>query len=376
MKFALIVLSVFSLCALVSVLTDAVPALRTWTGRIGIGSLSADAAYDKVRAMALRWLRQTPAVPVSDQTRRTIWERLRGKYKSDKVQHWQQGALLLGVSEAGETAAAASFAETVVDAQGRWRQTPDRPDYALLAYALLRGGDARMLRPAMDEMFAFLSAQAGEGTVPYDPRVPDKRFVDTLGMVCPFLALYAKTYDCPDALGLCMRQLSEYADKGINRTCGLPFHAVRVPSGAPLGVCGWGRGCGWYALALSELLRCGIDVTRQARVFADALLPTQQANGAFSRQLLAESGGESSATAMLGHFFAVLFRQTGETAYRDAAEKACAFLRSVTRRDGQTDFAQGDTKGIGFYSLRMSPMPAAQGFTLLLWTELRDNKSV
>ena len=374
MIFALIVLSLFALCVLVTALTDALPALGTWTGRIGIGSLSPDAAREKALAVALRWLRRTPAVPISDQTRLTIWERLRGRYKSDKVQSWQQGALLLGVLQSGDTAAAKAFAETILGEDGRFRARVDRPDRALLAYALLRAGDAETLRPAMDEMVDFLSAQAGEGTVPYDPRVQDKRFVDTLGMVCPFLALYAKTYDCPEALSLCMRQPTEYAEKGVETKTGLPFHAIRVPSGAPLGVCGWGRGCGWYALSLAELLRCGVDVTDTARTFADALLPWHQKNGAFSRQLTAESGGESSATAMLGHFFAVLYRQTGEPAYRDAAEKAGAHLVSVTRRDGVTDFAQGDTKGIGYYSLRMSPMPALQGFALLLWTELQEIK--
>ncbi len=366
MSIALILLSLVVLCVLAAALVDAVPAARNWAGRIGIGSLSAAQSVEKMTTVALRWLRKTPAVPISDQTRFTIWERMHGRYQSRKVQHWQQGALLLGVLQAGKTQEAQRFADSVLTSDGHWRTAVDRPDRALLAYALLRGGDANELRPAMDEMYAFLTTQACEGTVPYDPRVPDKRFVDTLGMVCPFLALYAVKYRCPQAAALCTRQWKEYAELGLQQQTGLPYHAVRLPSGVPLGVAGWGRGCGWYALALAEMLRCGMNVTDEARAFAAAILPWQQKNGAFSRQLTAEIGGESTATAMLGHFLAVLADRTVDAGCRRAAEKAADFLRASTRRDGQGDYAQGDTKGIGYYSLRLSPMPAAQGFALLL----------
>ena len=45
-------------------------------------------------------------------------------------------------------------------------------------------------------------------------------------------------------------------------------------------------------------------------------------------------------------------------------------LLSATRKNGEVDYAQGYTKGIGFYSARMNTAPAAQGFALLLTEEL------
>ena len=368
---AIVLLSVFALCVIAAALVDIVPAVRTWVTRIGIGSLPPEQARGRMRAVALRWLRRMPAVPVSDQTRFTLPERLRRTYKSRKVQAWQQGALLLGLRQTGDASEVRASAQAILTPDGRWKQPVDRPDTALLAYALLRcAQDVGTVRPAIDEVYAFLSGQAGDGTVPYDPRSRGLRFVDTLGMVCPFLSLYAATYDVPQAAELAMRQIGEYVRLGLHPMTGLPAHAVRVSDGVPLGIYGWGRGCGWYALALAEMLRCGMAVQADAQKFAHDVLPLQQPNGAWSRQLYAETGVESSATAMLGHLMAVLYTQTRDETYLRSAEKAAQFLYSATRKNGEVDWAQGDTKGIGFYSVRMTSAPAAQGFALLLTGEL------
>ena len=371
MTIAVILLSVFALCVMAAALVDIVPAVRTWLSRIGIGSLAQDQAQSRMRAVALRWLRKMPAVPVSDQTRFTLPARLRGTYKNRTLQSWQQGALLLGVQQAGQTAAVQAAQQSILTPDGRWKQPVDRPDIALLAYALLCGAeDTQKVRPAMDAVYSFLKEQAGDGTVPYTPRAPALRFVDTVGMVCPFLSLYAQTYHVPQAAQIAVRQLEEYTRLGLHPATGLPAHAVRVPEGVPLGIYGWGRGCGWYALALSEMLRCSMDVLPAAQRFAKSILPLQQPDGAWSRQLYAETGVESTATAMLGHLMAVLYTQTHEEVYLTSARKAAQFLYTATRKNGEVDWAQGDTKGIGFYSARFTSAPAAQGFALLLTEEL------
>lgn len=372
MELALILLAVFAALVTAAVLCDAVPALCTWLRRIGIGSLPLQTAREKMRAAAARMLRHTPAVPVSDQTRFTLPERLKGTYKSRKVQSWQKAALLLGAAESGNDAAVTACRSDLLAADGTWKKPVGRVDEALLAYALLRSAnDAQAVRPAMDEMYALLTAQASDGTVPYDPHAAGRRYVDTVGMICPFLWLYGKTYDVPQAKELCMRQLYEYKTCGLHPVTGLPAHAFRLSDGAALGIGDWGRGCGWYALALSELLRCGADVNEDAAQFAHAVIPLQQENGAWSRQLLSERGIESTATAMLGHLCAVLFAATQDAQYEAAAGKAQRALLSATRKNGETDFAQGDTKSIGFYSVRLTAVPAATGFALLLTEELR-----
>lgn len=372
MRIALVLLAAFAALVIAAALCDVVPAARTWLRRIGVGSLSPDQARQKMRAAAARQLRHMPAVPVSDVTRFTLPERLRGTYKSRKVQAWQRAALLLGVAESGNDDAVRAAADDMLTKDGRWKQPVARVDEALPAYALLRASsDPQAIRPAMEEMYALLTAQQSDGTVPYDPRGTGVRFVDTVGMICPFLQLYGETYDVPQATELCRRQLEEYTKSGLDPVTGLPAHAIRLADGAALGIGDWGRGCGWYALALAELLRCGAPVSDEAARFAQAVLPLQQQSGAWSRQLLSERGIESTATAMLGHLCAALYAQTQEETYKTAAQNAQRALLSAVRKNGEVDYAQGDTKGIGFYSARMTASPAALGFALLLTEELQ-----
>lgn len=372
MKLALVLLAVFAALVTAAALCDLVPAARTWLRRIGIGTLSSEAAREKMRCAAARQLRRTPAVPVSDQTRFTLADRLRGTYKSRKVQAWQKAALLLGAAQSGDDAAVRACVSDVLTADGRWKQNVGRVDGALLAYALLRSvKDPQAVRPAMDETFAFLTAQQTDGTVPYTPQNTRVRYVDTVGMICPFLWLYGELCGVPQAKELCLRQLREYAQRGLNPVTGLPAHAFRLSDGAALGIGDWGRGCGWYAFALAELLRCGADVTEEAAQFAQAVLPLQQKSGAWSRQLLSEQGIESTATAMLGHLCAALYARTKDEAYGTAARNAQRALLCAVRKNGEVDYAQGDTKGVGFYSVRLTAAPAALGFALLLTEELQ-----
>ena len=367
-----VVFGLITVIFLAVLLFDAVPCVLTWTGRIGIGSLPKNAAKENVKKVTLKWLLKLPSVPLSDETRFTVIERVKGRYKNKNLASWQKAALLLGAEESGEKEKIKSFTESELTENGSFKNFVKSPDFALLAYAVLRNGDDKeFLRSAMDEVYLFLKESAKDGTVPYNINIKDIRFVDTLGMVCPFLTLYGKVYNCEDALILAKKQLREYADCGIDDKTGLPFHCFNVKSGARLGICGWGRGCGWYALSLSEMLRVSLDeeILCLAENFMKKLIPYQIENGGFSRQILCESTGESSGTAMIGHLASVLFKITGKEIYKKCADSAAEFIRLSTRKNGKVDYAQGDTKGIGFYSKKLDTMPAAQGFSLLLLEE-------
>ena len=137
MLFSLIVFAVFAALVIAAALCDVVPAVRTWLRRIGIGTLAPEEAREKMRSAASRQLRRMPAVPVADETRFTLPERLRGTYKSRKVQSWQRAALLLGAAQSGERAAVRACADDLLTADGNWKTPVTRVDEALLAYALL-----------------------------------------------------------------------------------------------------------------------------------------------------------------------------------------------------------------------------------------------
>lgn len=164
----------------------------------------------------------------------------------------------------------------------------------------------------------------------------------------------------------------------------LPPHAYNLATHSPLGVYDWGRGTGWYILALTECLRqaghddrglCGDMADTLRRLILDLaprLAALQRADGGFATFICNPGGGgaESSATALCGLLFESAFAVGGDSGYADAAARCRSRLMASTRRDGALDFCQGDTMGIGYYSHEFNIMPFAQGMALALSSQL------
>ena len=363
MKTFLIVL--FGGIALISLIVfgcDFAPALLAFVRRIHMGRWCDEAAWRAAaEKKALQWLRKMPPLPVTDETHYTILPRLRGQYRNAHFVCWQQASLLLGLERSPE---AKQLTRAFFDKSDA-ANAPYTVGNAMLLYALLKNGyadDPAVMRTAR-RYAAEMLAMAGGGTLPYRP---DKahRFVDTLGMACPFLTEYALLTGDGAALALVRRQFDEFDAFGLHPVSGLPVHCFDEKSHIPAGVYGWGRGCGWYAVALAECCDrlSGKDdyaaVLRQRMErFARDVTALQNENGSFNCILGADTRADSSATAVLGWFLA----RAGQP---EAAARAKRYLMSVTRRSGEVDFAQGDTMGEGNYSRRFEPLPFAQGFAL------------
>lgn len=348
---------------------DAVPMLSNWLGRIHIGRFENEKAWEeKAETVALGWIKKLPPMAITDKTAYTFLPRIKGEYSNKKFNAWQEACLLFALKENEDAKKAAYdfFLNAELEKQSY------TPGNAMLLYALLDSGfekDEKVAAAAADYCKKALAA-AGMGTMPYNPG-GDNRYVDVLGMVCPFLIKYHQVYGSKQALELAKKQIDEYYEYGIHSATGLPVHCFNVATKAPLGIYGWGRGCGWLAIALAESYSLLEGKDEYAEILRERILKFaadikkyQFKNGSFSSMLGTGTRADSSATAILGWFFARVAKisDSGEYSVRAAAAKK--HLISVTRRDGKVDFAQGDTMGIGNYSRRFEPLPTAQGFAL------------
>ena len=369
MTFLLIFVSILLMICLCFFAADMVPVFLTWVKRIHIGRYTDKKAwYENAEKVAVKQTEKLPPIAVTDRTAYTLVPRLKGEYFNKKFSAWQVGSLLkvTGKNETARSAAYRFFEENNLTS------CEYTPGTAMLLYALIENGfdkDEKVVAAADDYCKKALAA-AGEGTLPYNVGQPEK-YVDVLGMVCPFLIKYHQTYGCPEAFELAKRQFDEFYMYGINERTGMPVHSFKPESGIPLGVYGWGRGCGWLALALDECIGLldGKDdyaevLKARAVKLIESLLPYQNNDGSFNALVgVFDSRHESSATAMIGGLFARM-------GYRNDAEKCLKYLMGVTRVNGEVDFAQGDTMGIGNYSRRFEPMPAAQAFALALYNKI------
>lgn len=350
----------------------------------------------KIDHVVCKWIERTPSVPVSDSTRLVGIDMLRGTYKSATTQHWQEAGLLLGaiaMSKADDSLFSSSiktFLNRTFNENGMWRTPPEHIDGAMLAYAVMKipGIDLQVYKKSFDFMVDKLFAMVGvNGTVMYRKNYATIDFIDTIGLVCPFLALYGETFKNERALDLAVKQIKAYADNAALQSEFLLPHCYDFSAHIPLGVYGWGRGMGWFAIGLTDTLNeLGSDHSRRAeivpfiKILADSLLKFQRSDGGWNAFFTHDFWiGDSSATSMLGWFLLFAYDESGDRRYYESVERGVRYLMKVTQRNGVLDYSQGDTKDIGLYSLRFEKMPFAQGMCLRLYTaferETMNNES-
>lgn len=357
----LTLLSLLLLAAFVFVGIDLWFSFYLWQSRIHIGRWENRFEWQQaIESKAHKWLDKSPTVKISDNSRWVLFDMLRGKYRSNTIQSWQDAGLLMGFDEKES----AQYASRKIDPKsGDWKVKPQHIDAALLAYTLKKNGS---LPPKAEKtVLNLLLELKGEAmTVPYRNDLPVIRFVDTIGMITPFLSICNYS-------GLAKDQIEEY-DRAKLTGSSIPSHAYDITRNLPLGIYDWSRGMGWYILGLVESNTEG-RFNNRIVTLAYELLKYQKPGGGFGAMFFnIKSPVESSGTVLIGLLMVRSYQINHDPQFLEAAFKAERQLMLLTRRTGELDFCQGDTKGIGYYSHTFSIMPFAQGMALKLSKELNQ----
>ena len=362
---------------------DLIPQFYTWQSRIHIGRfVTTNLWKKKVLNKSLQWLKRTPAIKLTDNKRLIIIDILKGNYKRNAIQYWQQAALILGLTECYNKTHN-SVCQKEINAflkstfiNGNWKFKPTEIDGVILAYSILNIDwiNHQEYKPVYDRAYQLILDLVGtDGTVAYKKNSTNYRFVDTIGFICPFLVLYGLKFDKPEAIDLAVKQITKFNENGMLNDHFVPCHTYNITTKLPVGLFGWGRGLGWYAIGLIDTWRILPDespnkiiLEKSVISFAKMALEFQNDNGSWFWIVMDNNARmDSSATATLAWFFAnAASIDSIATDSNYAKEKALNYLKSVTRRDGSIDFSQGDTKAIGIHSNEFDILPFTQGFCL------------
>ncbi|WP_091167546.1 glycoside hydrolase family 88 protein [Paenibacillus sp. 1_12] len=355
---------------------------KDWLSRIYIGRFSDKQHWNRsITGVGLDWLSNTPKIKVTDNTRLVAIDMIKGNYSSSAIQHWQEASLLLGLSEyikvqddGKANGRIESYLSKKFDREGQWLHKPVHVDGAILAYAIMNLGDSytHTYKKALDTMWELIQQHIGsDGTVAYRKTMQNYRYVDTIGFICPFLVAYGIKYNKSECVDLAVKQIRAYEEYGMLHELFIPCHAYRLDSKTPLGLYGWGRGMGWFAIGLIDAWKELPEhhtyksvLSETIKRFAKAIIPLQQPDGNWNwTATREESRPDSSATATLGWFLLHASKIEGiSEECQHSFDKAISYLMKVTRRNGVIDFSQGDTKDIGVYSMLFDLLPFTQGF--------------
>ncbi len=379
-------LYLFVVMILLVLCIDLVPLLRDWIGRIKIGrSKDMDIWTNDIRNIAEKWLLKTPKIKVTDNSRLIILDIIKGNYTKAAIQHWQQASLLLALNEYSKTREDISFQKSIIsylnrtfNSNGQWIEKPKHIDVAILAYAVMKLEyiDINKYKPALDTVWSLIKEHKGEdGTVFYRHSTKTYRYVDTIGFICPFLVSYGLMYGKEECLELAMVQIRNYEQYGMHKEHSIPVHAYDYKNKTPLGLYGWGRGLGWYAIGIMDSWRqlpvgnkYKNELEQIVIKFAKAAISFQTDDGSWGWTVTrSETIKDSSTTAILGWYLV----NAGEIPEITVdcfinSDKTLNYLMRVTRRNGAVDFSQGDTKDIGVYSNYFNILPFTQGFCIRL----------
>ena len=363
---------------------DFIPQFYTWQSRIKMGRLTDRNLWNaKVFEITLKWLKNTPTIKLTDNNRLIIIDIIKGNYKRSSIQSWQEAALLLGLNQyemrhddAKLKRHLHDFIQSKFDAFGNWKVAPKEVDAVILGFAILKtdGIEYAKYKPAFEVLYQMILKLKGlDQTVAYRNSLPDFRFVDTIGFISPFLVRYGIVFDQPEAVILGINQIKEFNKYALLNDQFIPCHTYSIQSKLPVGLFGWGRGLGWYAIGLidawNELPKTHpekSELTAMVVSFAKMAMQFQHENGSWNWLILnKQSQADSSTTATLAWFLANASSISELSAVATASkEKALNYLQKVTRRTGAIDFSQGDTKGIGVHSQEFDILPFTQGFCL------------
>lgn len=235
--------------------------------------------------------------------------------------------------------------------------------------ANLFGLSQETVREALDKLAAYAEGQLMDaaGSFRYRPAHGSMFvFADGIGLACPFLYRYGKTFEEQKYEELALLQIVNFLSYGMDGETSLPYHGYDMTDGCKYGIIGWGRAVGWLLRGMVDCL--STDYGRQRlgapyRELVDAALAWQRPDGYFSWQLEALEGpADTSATGMIcvslkqGIFQGVL---EGEK-YEKALEKGLdALKRSV--RDGRVYNCSGECEGFSCYPQRYGAYPWSLG---------------
>lgn len=215
------------------------------------------------------------------------------------------------------------------------------------------------------------------GSLPYRVNIKGEMsdiFIDSLGMICPFLCRYGKHSDNEDIVELAIVQLKNFIEYGMNKDKNLPYHAYNAESKIKSGIIGWGRAAGWLLMGLVDSLEY-IDPTHEEYAFlcnsvrdiVSATVEYQDDNGYFSWQLEAIEGPiDTSTTSMISYAIGKSIKiGILENSYNDSVEKAIRALYTSTK-DGYVGDCSAECRGISMYPQKYGCYPWAQGPTTAL----------
>lgn len=181
---------------------------------------------------------------------------------------------------------------------------------------------------------------------------------DTLGLTVPFLIEFDK-YTYKDTIEIVKNQLDYFNRFGVNANSYLPTHSINREFNVATGSSNWGRGIGWYYLALSYYYHHTGEMEEQYEGLTNTLLKLRNDEGVWTQFPGSSAKTDMSTTTLF--IYGMLLNKPTFT-----KSEAFSLLSPYIDREGYILETSGDTYGINNYSQSFGKSELSQGVLLLI----------
>lgn len=307
-----------------------------------------------------------------------------GTYKKTDKYFWPNGLLAIGLMYSHIKTEDLNDFEILEKYFDRWRYcrwSMRYLDNAINGYSLIYVFEQtknQKYKRGLDKIAKYLLNHSTDkyGTLPYRTQTPDLIYIDSLGMICPFLSKYSKFTGEIKWIDIAVTQIKNFLKMGMDSKMGLPYHGYNSKTNSKLGIIGWGRGIGWILIAFVGTLEF-LDQSHKEYIYIrdefvkliNKVLEYQLENGYFTWQLNSIEGPvDTSATSMIAFslIIGIKTRILNES-YKPALKKSLKALLNSTH-DGFVNDCSAECMGFSMYPQIYGNYPWSQGLTLAVLT--------
>jgi rhamnogalacturonyl hydrolase YesR len=295
---------------------------------------------------------------------------------------WPNGLLAVALEHSFQVSKNHQDFYCMVDYYNRWFASGMKLrhlDYGINGYSLILIHQLTKddkYKKMIDRMVHYLYNHPKDeyGSLPYRIARNKDIYIDSIGMICPFLCRYGSVYHDPNATQLAIKQITNFLKFGFDSKTGLPYHGYNRKERLKYGIIGWGRALGWLLIGLADSLPYIASNHPKYEYLCESFIRIvettikfQKSSGYYSWQLTAMEGHiDTSATAMISYAIkrGVSIGILDKLYLYHAMLGLGALERSIV--NGEVTNASQECMGFGMYPQNYGKYPWAQGPTTAL----------
>lgn len=296
--------------------------------------------------------------------------------------NWPNAHMIIGLQKAFEHTNDPAIIALIESYYDRWYDAGSKINnldnvmngYALLDLLKIKSKNSYI--SMIDKMISFIDnhPKDKQHSLPYRVRRPDI-YIDSLGMICPFLCKYSSMFNEPQYAEVAIEQILNFHKYGFDKKSGLPYHGYCLGKKEKYGIIGWGRAIGWLMISLADSLehipKDNSRYNQCVALFKDlshSVIQYQKDHGAFSWQITTVEGPDDTSTTCMVAYSILKGIKLGILTedYINSVNRATEYLLESTDDEGFVQNCSAECEGFSQYPQRYGWFPWGQGYTLAL----------